>query len=231
MDKNKPYVLWRRISTKQQKESVVNIDTQESIAEYFIGSKPVRIFTDVYSSIKLSECPKLNRAIKFCRTNNYILVIAKIDLIRNIKEALDILDQMGEGNLLICDLPTTDRTALTIMGTILERRTIIDRIDSKLRYDELRKNGKVIGRLKGCDTSIARNAGKIARIDRAASWKKNSKAYLYAIKKKAEGRSLTQTANDLKVLYRDNPEEYGTVKGCCPSKGTISRWWNDSDPL
>ena len=114
----RPYVLWRRVSTKEQGNSGLGLEAQLTMAEYCMKEKPEAVFTDVYSGTKLNECTELWNAIRYCKEKGYLLVIAKTDRFRNVKEALEILDAVGEGNLNFCDLPTTDRMILTIIFAV-----------------------------------------------------------------------------------------------------------------
>lgn len=248
MTDNRPYVLWRRVSTKQQGASGLGLDAQQSIAEYFMRGEPVKVFTDVYSGTKLAECPNLNRAMKYCKEHGYLLVIAKTDRFRNAKEALAILDEMGEGNLSFCDLPTTDRTVLTMMFAIWERQAIMGRINTKRALDERKKQGKWIsksgrvcthlGREKGCDLSAASQAASLARTNAKIAWLEGSQAYDYACLKRAEGWTINKIVDEIGVLYDGfKPKKEGeknpwaTPTGCKPSKGTVSKWLREANPL
>lgn len=238
MTDNRPYVLWRRVSTKQQGASGLGLDAQRSIAEYFMRGEPVKVFTDVYSGTKLAECPNLNRAMKYCKEHGYLLVIAKTDRFRNVREALAILDEMGEGNLSFCDLPITDRTVLTMMFAIWERQAIMGRINTKRGLAEARKRGVRLGREKGCDLSAAHEAASLARTNAKIAWREGSQAYDYACLKRAEGWTINKIAAEIGVLYdgfkpkKDNEQNpWATPKGCKPSKGTIAMWLREANPL
>ncbi len=251
---NRPYVLWRRVSTKQQNDSGLGLDAQLSIAEYFMHSEPIKVFTDVYSGTKLAECPDLKNAIQYCKKYDYLLVIAKTDRFRNAQEALAILNEIGEGNLCFCDLPTTDRTVLTMMFAIWERQAIMGRINTKKALDERRKqlnksgywisksgrvcthfgrpatridkNGKEI-----YDMSEAVNASAKSRAEAKITWREQSKAVQRALRKYAEGWTITQIAADLGELFDENPDDYCTSTGCKPSKGTVSKWLREANPI
>lgn len=253
MTTNRTYVLWRRVSTKQQNESGLGLDAQQAIAEYFMHGEPLRTFTDVYSGTKLAECPNLRRAIKFCKDNGYLLVIAKTDRFRNVQEALAILDEMGEGNLCFCDLPTTDRTVLTIVFAIWERQAMMGRINTKRALDErkkhlerngyfISKSGEVCTKLgrrplvdengkEYYDMSAAHQASAEGRANAKIAWREKSKAVRFAHRKKAEGWGVTQITDELSKLYDESPEIYSTPTGCRPSKGHVSKWLRESNPL
>ncbi|MCM1142415.1 MAG: recombinase family protein [Muribaculum sp.] len=253
MTTNRPYVLWRRVSTKHQSDSGLGLEAQQSIAEYFMHSEPKCVFTDVYTGTKLSECKKLAKAIKYAKENNYLLVIAKTDRFRNVIEALQVLDAVGEGNLCFCDLPTTDRTVLTMVFAMWERQAMMGRINTRIALEErkkqLRENGSFISKSGNIcthlgrpalidddgneyyDMSAAVEAASRLRSDNAIAWREQSKAVKFALRKRAEGWGVLQIADELGKLYEDSPEVYCTPKGCKPSKGTISKWLRESNPL
>lgn len=260
MTTNRPYILWRRVSTKQQSETSLGLDAQQAIAEYFMHSEPEKVFTDVYSGTKLAECPNLQKAIKYCKEHNYLLVIAKTDRFRNVQQALAILDEMGEGNLCFCDLPTTDRTVLTLMFAIWERQALMGRINTKRalaeRNKQAERNGYWISKTNNVRTKLGRPADYVdengkehydvsamveaasqMRTNRAIAWKEQSKAVKAAIRKRAEGYTLQAIADEIGHLYDENkpddpnvPNPYATPNGCKPSKGTISKWLRESNP-
>ena len=244
-----PYVLWRRVSTQKQGDSGLGLEAQLTIAEYFMHSSPVKTFTDVYSGTKLDECPNLQRAMKYCKERGLLLVIAKTDRFRNVKQALDILDEMGDDNVRFCDLPTTDRTVLTIVFAVWERQALMGRINTQKALDERKKlaqkgetwisqSGKLctkLGNPKGYNMAAANAASVVAKQDEMIRWRKNSQAVKFALRKQAEGLTVTQIAEELGYLYDENVHSefnpYATPKGCKPSKGSVSRWLRDSNLL
>lgn len=135
----RPYVLWRRVSTEKQGESGLGLEAQLTMARLFTRREPEEIFTDVYSGTKLRECENLWKAITYCKENNCLLVVAKTDRFRNVKEALEVLDEIGEYNISFCDLPHVDRMILTIMFSVWERQAIIGRLNTKIALGEIKK--------------------------------------------------------------------------------------------
>lgn len=257
---NRPYVLWRRVSTKQQGDSELGLKAQIAIAEYFMHSEAEKVFTDVYTGTKLSECKNLWEAIKFCKENGYLLVIAKTDRFRNVAEALNVLDEIGEGNLVFCDLPTTDRTVLTIVFALWERQAIQGRINTRVALEERKKmqqngerwvskTGRECDRLGRpadgvdkngkpyWDVSAMVDAASAARQEAAILWREQSKAVIFVRRKKAEGWTLTQITDELGKLYDEfaatdgSANPYATPNGCKPSKGTVSKWCREMNPL
>ena len=70
-----------------------------------------------------------------------------------------------------------------------------------------------------------------ARAEAAISWRENSQAVRFAVRKHSEGWTVTQIAEELGKLFDENPACYGTSTGCKPSKGTVSKWLRDTNPI
>lgn len=244
---NRPYVLWRRVSTKQQGESELGLEAQTAIALHFMETEPVKIFTDVYSGRKLRECRGLRNAIKYCKEHGYLLVVAKSDRFRNTIDGLTILDEVGEKNLYFCDLATADRTVLTMMFAMWERQAVMISINTKLALDQLKKRGVKLGRpavghdINGkpvYDMVAMQDASIKAKQDAMIDWRGKSEAVAFARRKRAEGMTLQQIVDELGQMYDDYvkrhpgaPNIYATRNGCKPMRGTISKWLRDSNLL
>lgn len=247
----RPYVLWRRVSTKGQEGSELGLKAQVAIAEYFMKSEPEKIFTDVYSGTKLSECKGLWDAIKYCKETGELLVIAKTDRFRNVAEALTILDEIGEGNLVFCDLPTTDRTVLTIVFALWERQAIQGRINTKLALEERKKQAKDQGGWQSksgkfrtrlgrpadrvdkngnevYDMSVAVAAAAIDRTQKKNEWRQNSPAFKWVMNKIRDGVPRRQVIKEFNELHELQPDVFCTRKGGKLSEGILSYWIKDS---
>ena len=70
-----------------------------------------------------------------------------------------------------------------------------------------------------------------ARAEAAISWRGNSQAVRFAVRKHSEGWTVTQIADELGKLFDENPTCYGTSTGCKPSKGTVSKWLREANPI
>lgn len=235
---SRQYVLWRRVSTAKQGESELGLDAQVTIAKTFMGKDPIAVFTDVHTGTKLKECEALWKAIDYCKAHNTVLVIAKTDRCRNAQEALEILDAIGERNLIFCDLPSCDRFILTVMFAMHERTAIIGRINTRLALAERKKqiaeqggffskSGRWCTKLGGRmtdDMSKAQIAGGKVLADRATEWRKRSPLYIWVQLQLAKNRSRKEILEDAAKLYEQNPEQYGTPGGVALSKGILSFW-------
>lgn len=147
---------------------------------------------------------------------------------------------------------------LTMMATAAEMER--DNFAERRRYgikaaqDEIKKNGIRIshisgkeqtrwGNAKGTDETkrimaIAREASAAAKQDAAILWREQSQAVMFVHRKKAEGWTIQQITNELGHLFDENipadSEEknpYATPNGCKPTKGTVSKWCREMNPL
>lgn len=241
IQESRPYVLWRRVSTKEQGRSELGLDAQATIAQTFMGKSPVQIFTDVFSGTKLKQCKGLWSAIELCKAENYVLVIAKSDRCRNVAEALEILDAIGERNLIFCDLPTCDRFILTVMWAMWERQAIMGRINTKIALAERKrqiaeaggftsKSGHWrtrLGNKPGTCYQTAINAMSIRRTELAREWKANSPLYTWLTIQVLRGRKQDDILAEAAEMYEKNPEKYCTQTGKPLLRTTYLKWKNN----
>lgn len=130
----KTFISWRRVSTKTQGRSGLGLDAQKDIINYFVkneGGELIADFCEVYTGKDLNGCTELRKAIKTVKETGAKLVIAKTDRFRNTLEALQILEEVGESNIMFCDLPHTDKFTLTLFFAIAEREALLISIRTK----------------------------------------------------------------------------------------------------
>lgn len=147
----KKFVSWRRVSTQKQGKSGLGLESQKDIIDYFVehdGGVLIADFCEVYTGKELTKCTELNKAIKFCKENNATLIIAKTDRFRNTLEALQILEKIGEGNIIFCDLPNTDKFTLTLFFSLAEREALLVSIRTKAALAAKKKRNEQTGGTK-----------------------------------------------------------------------------------
>lgn len=145
----KQAVAWRRVSTKEQGRGGLGLSAQRSIIDYFAEKENLKIIADyseTYTGTHLSGCTELRKAIEHCKRIGAVLIIAKSDRFRNTIEALQIYDEMGEGNIIFCDLPHTDKFTLTLFFALAEREALITKLRTQAALDEIKKDIKATGR-------------------------------------------------------------------------------------
>lgn len=146
MEKN--YVSWRRVSTFKQNRTGLGLAAQKEIIRYFIerdGGNWLADYEECYTGKDLSGCVELRKAMDYAKNNNAILIIAKSDRFRNTAEALKIYEEMGDGRIMFCDLPTTDKFTLTLFFALAEREALIVSIRTKQALAVKKEQGAQLG--------------------------------------------------------------------------------------
>lgn len=145
----KKFVSWRRVSTIYQKKTGLGLESQKNIINHFVqieNGTLIADFCEVYTGKNLNGCTELRKAISFAKENNAILIIAKTDRFRNTVEALQIYDEMGEGNIYFCDIPHTDKFTLTLFFALAEREALLVSIRTKAALAVNKAKGILSGR-------------------------------------------------------------------------------------
>lgn len=146
------FISWRRVSTKRQGKSGLGLDAQADIIAYFVQSNQGELIADyceVYTGTDLSGCTELRKAIKHCKEIGATLIIAKSDRFRNLREALSVLDEVGEGNFFACDIPNCDRFTLSLWWAMAEREALLISLRTKAALKVNKTRGIASGRANG----------------------------------------------------------------------------------
>lgn len=202
----KKFISWRRVSTQKQGRSGLGMEAQTSLINYFVekeGGELIADYSEVYTGKDLAGCRELHRAIEHCQRDNAVLVIAKTDRFRNVREALEVYEQM-KGRIYFCDLPNQDKFTLTIMFAIAEREAEIISLRTRQALTHCQKQ---IGRRKGegADLQVREMALEQRR---ANSREKNQRAWDIVEIGIDNGLSYSELANRL------NEKGIKTSRGC-----------------
>lgn len=141
------FISWRRVSTERQNRSGLGLEAQKSIIEYFINYEKgewIADYQECHTGTSLSTCTELKKAMEHCKREDAVLIIAKVDRFRTVVEALQILDYMGEKNIMFCDLPSSDRFSLTLYTALAEREALLVSIRTKQALAAKRARGELI---------------------------------------------------------------------------------------
>ncbi len=145
----KKFISYRRVSTAKQGASGLGLEAQKEIIKYFVEREKGEVVADyceVHSGKDLNECPELHKAMREAKKQSATLIIAKTDRFRNVAQALEVLDVMGEDNVLFCDLPKTDRFTMTLFFALAERERLITSIRTKQALKAKKEQGFKLGR-------------------------------------------------------------------------------------
>lgn len=104
----KRFVAYYRVSTDKQGASGLGLEAQRERVEAYVGAaagKLIAVHTEVESG-KRADRPELARALAECRLRRAVLIVAKLDrLARNARFLLGLVEGLGEGGVVFCDLP------------------------------------------------------------------------------------------------------------------------------
>lgn len=87
------------------------------------------------------------------------------------------------------------------------------------------------GNAKGCDMSAANEASCRAKQDAMILWREQSKGYNWVRTQLAKGKSRTIILEEFNELHETDPENYSTREGKPLSKGVLSKWCREMNPL
>lgn len=149
------YVEYRRVSTVGQGRSGLGLEAQQLTLDLFTrDGEVVGSYTEIASGSRMQGRPELEKAIVHAVREDAVLIVAKADrLSRNVVHALTVLDRIGEGALMCCDCPDTNRLMLTMLFAFAEheRKLISMRTKASLAIVRVKgsKSGNPIGRPPG----------------------------------------------------------------------------------
>lgn len=88
-----------------------------------------------------------------------------------------------------------------------------------------------VGSKKGHDTSAAREAAAANRLDAMILWREQSKGYNWVRTQLAKGKSRALILEEFNEMHALDPENYSTREGKPLSKGVLSKWCREMNPL
>ena len=90
------YIAYIRVSTEKQGKSGLGLEAQKEIIKHYVDETDiVAWYEEVHSGKDLNMLPELQKAKEICLREGYTLVIAKTDRLRNLKQAISLVEEMG----------------------------------------------------------------------------------------------------------------------------------------
>lgn len=88
-----------------------------------------------------------------------------------------------------------------------------------------------LGRPKGIPNPVGIEAASIARQEAKIRWAEESKGYAWVRTQLAKGKSRALILEEFNELHAADPENYSTREGKPLSKGVLSKWCREMNPL
>lgn len=230
------YVKYLRVSTKKQGSSGLGLAAQSDIIDYFTrDGEVIAAFSEVYTGTDLRNCIELRKAIDLCKKEGAKLILYKSDRFRNVDDALSVMAELGEGNLVCCDIPNADRFTFILFFAIAEREAILISLRTKQALkkinDEIAKHGyhtsragnaiTSLGASKGTESIIpAQEASVEARIKAIESDTNRKRQWMLMKDLRGRGDKLDVIAETMNTIGEKTPN------GKPWTKGTVSNALN-----
>ena len=221
MESKTKYVKYLRVSTKKQGSSGLGLGAQSDIIDYFArDGEIVATFSEVYTGTDLKGCAELRKAIAVCKSEKAKLIIYKSDRFRNVDDALSVMAELGEGNLICCDIPSADRFTFILFFAIAEREALLISLRTNQALQKIRDNiaqdgyhvsraGNAItslGGQKGRDTERACAASAKAKADRITADPERKRQWLLINDLRARGDTFDRIAATMNATGEKTPE-------------------------
>lgn len=157
----KQYVIYRRVSTKDQGRSGLGLDAQDRDITLFLeGFSPephevLETFTDILSGAS-SDRPQLSAALDMCRATGATLLVSKLDrLSRKVSTIATLMDDKRV-TIRVAQMPYADNFQLHIYAALAEQERVFISARTKAALAEAKARGKQLGGLR--DKTMRRNA-------------------------------------------------------------------------
>mgnify|MGYP003147530822 CR=1 FL=1 len=154
------YVIYRRVSTKEQGRSGLGLDAQDRDIELFLerfNVEPFRVvatFTDVLSGTN-NDRPELTAALDMCRKTGATLLVSKLDRLSRKVSTIAALMEDRRVNFRVAQMPNADKFQLHIYAALAEQEREFISARTKAALAEAKARGTKLGGLR--DKTMQRN--------------------------------------------------------------------------
>lgn len=169
------YVIYRRVSTKEQGRSGLGLDAQDrDISIYLerLNAEPVKViatYTDILSGADNGR-PELAAALDLCRKTGATLLVSKLDRLSRKVSAIATLMEDRRINFRVAQMPNADKFQLHIYAALAEQEREFISARTKAALAEAKARGTRLGGLrdKTMQRNIAVQADAVARAEKVA---------------------------------------------------------------
>lgn len=155
------YVIYRRVSTKEQGRSGLGLEAQDRDIGLFLeqfNTQPFRVvatYTDVLSGAD-NDRPELAAALDLCRKTGATLLVSKLDRLSRKVSTIATLMEDRRVNFRVAQMPNADKFQLHIYAALAEQEREFISARTKAALAEAKARGKKLGGLR--DKTMKRNA-------------------------------------------------------------------------
>lgn len=146
---NNKYVIFYRVSTKQQGESGLGLEAQKRDIDIYLSTYTetpftiVNEYTSVHSGGSIEKCEQFQKAIQDCKTHNAILLVAKVDRIaRKVSTIATVLETV---KVKIAVMPFADNFQIHIYAALAEQEREFISVRTKAALKEAKARGVRLG--------------------------------------------------------------------------------------
>ena len=157
----KRYVVYRRVSTEEQRKSGLGLEAQNRDIALFLenfSEEPFEILAQFQDHVsgKLDDRPRLAEALDMVRKTGAELLVAKLDrLSRKVSFIATLMDD-PKVRLRVASMPYADKFQLHIYAALAEQEREFISARTKAALVEAKAKGKKLGGLR--DKTMKRNA-------------------------------------------------------------------------
>lgn len=153
------YVVYKRVSTKEQGKSGLGLDAQERdiriyLEQYCEEPEVIAEFTEIESGGN-SDRLELRKAIAVAKTNKAILLVAKLDRLSRDVGYIDGLIKDKKLDFKVASMPSADKFMLQIYAVLAEKERDFISQRTKAALREAKAHGVKLGGLR--DDTMKRN--------------------------------------------------------------------------
>jgi DNA invertase Pin-like site-specific DNA recombinase len=165
------FVLYRRVSTKEQGQSGLGLAAQQRDLDLFLSTyaeTPFEVlgeFTDI-ESVGNNDRPALGKALDLCRGTGATLVVAKLDRLSRKVSFIATLMEDKRVTFRVASMPRASKMELHLYAMLAEQERDFISLRTKAALAEAKANGVQLGGLR--DATGKRNAALKAGADQRA---------------------------------------------------------------
>jgi DNA invertase Pin-like site-specific DNA recombinase len=168
------FVAYYRVSTEKQGRSGLGLEAQQEAVRTYLRGGDWQLMAEVVEieSGKRNDRPRLAEALRLCRLQGAVLIIAKLDrLARNVAFISNLMESGVEFTAV--DFPQANRLTVHILAAVAEheremtsKRTKDALASKRAFYARLTEQEKAELRLRGKATQLGGNRGKVHLVAR-----------------------------------------------------------------